>query len=158
MSNNRNTLSAQVREDSALYEGFQEYQERHGFESKSEAVRAALRQGVETDRAGGPTEAESAAASRSTLTAVALYAVAELAAFPTAARYTLFGAAFVFAAASVVGYGRVLRDIVGEKLELGDVDELDDEGAVASISPLVRVVGGALMLLALAFTAVSGVL
>lgn len=154
---NRNTLSAQVREDSALYEGFQEYQERHGFESKSEAVRAALRQGVETDRAGGPTDTESAAASSSTLYAVALYAVAELAAFPTAARYTLFGGAFVFAAASVVSYGRVLRDIISEKLEIGAKDELDDEAAVASISPIVRVVGGGLVLLALAYTAVSGV-
>lgn len=155
---NRNTLSAQVREDSALYEGFQEYQERHGFESKSEAVRAALRQGVETDRAGGPTEAESAAASRSTLTAVALYAVAEFATFPTAARYALFGAAFVFAAASVVGYGRVLRDLLGEKLEFGGEDELDDEAAVANMNPTVRLVGGTMILLALAWTAISGVL
>ncbi len=155
---NRNTLSAQVREDSALYEGFQEYRDRHGFESKSEAVRSALRQGVESDRSGGPTDEKSAAASRSTLYAVALYAVAEFAAFPTAARYTLFGAAFVFAAASVVGYSSVIRDVVSDKLELGDVDELDDEGAVANMSPLVRVVGGVLMLLALVFTAASGVL
>lgn len=46
---NRNTLSAQVREESALYEGFQEYRDRHGFESKSEAVRSALRDGIEAD-------------------------------------------------------------------------------------------------------------
>lgn len=162
MSNNRNTLSAQVREDSALYEGFQEYRERHGFESKSEAVRAALREGVKSAPAERGADPTSEAASRSTLTALALYAVAEIVAFPTPARYTLFGAAAVFAAASVVGYGRVLRDLLGDRLEVntGDetADELDDDGAaVASISPLVRVVGGALMLLALAYTAVSGV-
>jgi len=155
---NRNTLSAQVREDSALYEGFQEYRDRHGFESKSEAVRSAIREGVESDRAGGATDTRSAAASRSTLTAVALYALAEFAPFPSAARYTLFGAAFVFAAASVVGYGRVLRDMVAERLDLGEPDELDDEAAVANISPVVRLVGGALMLFALGWTAVSGVL
>ena len=153
----RVTLGVQFDPDSELLEQFEEYKENNGFTSRAETMRHLMREELQSDgdRAG---EDVSAAASRSTLTAVALYAVAELAAFPTAARYTLFGAAFVFAAASVVGYGRVLRDIVGEKLELGDVDELDDEGAVASISPLVRVVGGALMLLALAFTAVSGVL
>lgn len=153
----RVTLGVQFDPDSELLEQFEEYKENNGFTSRAETMRHLMREELQSDgdRAG---EDVSAAASRSTLTAVALYAVAELAAFPTAARYTLFGAAFVFAAASVVGYGRVLRDIVGEKLELGDVDELDDEGAVASISPLVRAVGGALMLLALAFTAVSGVL
>lgn len=153
----RVTLGVQFDPDSELLEQFEEYKENNGFTSRAETMRHLMREELQSDgdRAG---EDVSAAASRSTLTAVALYAVAELAAFPTAARYTLFGAAFVFAAASVVGYGRVLRDIVGEKLELGDVDELDDEGAVASISPLVRVVGGALMLLALGFTAVSGVL
>lgn len=153
----RVTLGVQFDPDSELLEEFEEYKENNGFTSRAETMRHLMREELQSDgdRAG---EDVSAAASRSTLTAVALYAVAELAAFPTAARYTLFGAAFVFAAASVVGYGRVLRDIVGEKLELGDVDELDDEGAVASISPLVRAVGGALMLLALAFTAVSGVL
>lgn len=153
----RVTLGVQFDPDSELLEQFEEYKENNGFTSRAETMRHLMREELQSDgdRAG---EDVSAAASRSTLTAVALYAVAELAAFPTAARYTLFGAAFVFAAASVVGYGRVLREIVAEKLELGDVDELDDEGAVASISPLVRVVGGALMLLALGFTAVSGVL
>lgn len=51
-------LSAQVSEDSALWEGFKEYQEANGFESRSEALRAALRDGVEADRArreGEPT-------------------------------------------------------------------------------------------------------
>lgn len=159
MSNrNKHTLSAQVREDSALYDSFQEYREKNGFESKSEAVRAALRQGVDTSD-DSDADAESEAAAQATLTAVALYAVAELVAFPTAARYTLFGAAAVFAAASVVGYGRAIRDTVGERFSTDSPseDELEEDGAaVASISPLVRVVGGALMLLALAFTAVSG--
>jgi Arc/MetJ-type ribon-helix-helix transcriptional regulator len=44
-------LSAQVSEDSALWEGFEEYQEANGFESRSEALRAALRDGIEADRA-----------------------------------------------------------------------------------------------------------
>ena len=42
-------LSAQVSKDSALWEDFSEYKERNGFESRSEAMRAALRQGIEAD-------------------------------------------------------------------------------------------------------------
>jgi len=51
-------LSAQVSEDSALWDGFEEYQEANGFESRSEALRSALRDGIEADRArreGEPT-------------------------------------------------------------------------------------------------------
>jgi len=44
----RQTLSAQVREDSALWEEFEEY--RSGYESKSEAVRAVVREGLEASR------------------------------------------------------------------------------------------------------------
>lgn len=45
----REMLSAQVSKDSALWEDFSEYKERNGFESRSEAMRAALRQGIEAD-------------------------------------------------------------------------------------------------------------
>ena len=45
---NKQTLSAQLSEESPLYEDFQEY--RQDFESKSEAVRSALRKGVEAEQ------------------------------------------------------------------------------------------------------------
>ena len=45
----REMLSAQVSKDSALWDDFQAYQERNGFESRSEALRSALRQGVDAD-------------------------------------------------------------------------------------------------------------
>lgn len=153
----RVTLGVQFDPDSELLEQFEEYKENNGFTSRAETMRHLMREELQSDgdRAG---EDVSAAASRSTLTAVALYAVVELAAFPAPARYTLFGAAFVFAASGVVGYERILRDIVGEKLEFGGEDDLDDEAAVANMTPIVRVVGGTMILLALGWTAVSGVL
>jgi len=46
----REMLSAQVSKDSALWEDFSEFKERNGFESRSEAMRAALRQGIEADK------------------------------------------------------------------------------------------------------------
>ena len=52
----REMLSAQVSKDSALLEQFQEYKERNGYENRSEALRAALRQGIEADtEPDGPT-------------------------------------------------------------------------------------------------------
>ena len=43
-------LSAQVSTGSTLHEQFTEYQDSKGFESKSEAVRAAVRDGIEANR------------------------------------------------------------------------------------------------------------
>jgi anti-sigma factor RsiW len=40
-------LSAQISTESALHDEFEEYQEQQGFESKSEAVRSAVREGIE---------------------------------------------------------------------------------------------------------------
>lgn len=45
----REMLSAQVSKDSALLKQFKEYKERNGFENRSEALRAAVRQGIEAD-------------------------------------------------------------------------------------------------------------
>ena len=150
----KNTLSAQVREDSALYDGFEEYRERHGFESKSEAVRSALRQGVEGDQA----DARAESASRSTLTAIGLLAAAELLSIPTTARYTLLAAVGVFALAGVYGYATVARELIGDQVGIftDDVDDREEDDAVASMSPTVRLVGGILMLVTLGITVVSG--
>lgn len=43
----KDTISAQVRKDSPLYERWEEYQEEQKFESRSEAVRALLRTGLD---------------------------------------------------------------------------------------------------------------
>jgi Arc/MetJ-type ribon-helix-helix transcriptional regulator len=40
-------LSAQISTESALHDQFEEYREQQGFESKSEAVRSAVREGIE---------------------------------------------------------------------------------------------------------------
>ena len=43
----KDTISAQVRKDSPLYERWEEYEEEQKFESRSEAVRALLRTGLD---------------------------------------------------------------------------------------------------------------
>lgn len=43
----KDTIAAQVRRDSPLHERFEEYQEEQKFESRSEAVRALLRAGLD---------------------------------------------------------------------------------------------------------------
>lgn len=43
----KDTISAQVRKDSPLYERWEEYQEEQKYESRSEAVRALLRTGLD---------------------------------------------------------------------------------------------------------------
>jgi hypothetical protein len=149
------TYAVRVDKDSEMYEAFEEYKESEGFHNTSEALRQLIRGEIFDETPDGDTE--SAEATRSTLTAVGLYTVAQLVAFPVAARYTLLLGAAVFAGAGVVGYGRVLLEMIGERIELDDPDDLDDDGgAVAHISPLVRLVGGAMVLLSLLFTAVSG--
>lgn len=151
------TYAVRVDKDSEMYEAFEEYKESEGFHNTSEALRHLIRGEIFDETPDG--DSESTEATRSTLTAVGLYAVAQLVGFPVAARYTLLLGAGVFAAAGVVGYGRVLREIIGERIELGEPDDLDDDGtAVAHMSPLVRVVGGAMILLSLLFTAVNGAL
>jgi len=51
-------LSAQISTESALHDQFEEYQEQHGFESKSEAVRSAVREGIEHRRSASDRTAE----------------------------------------------------------------------------------------------------
>jgi len=57
-------LSAQVSKDSALLEQFKEYKERNGYENRSEALRAALRQGIEADTEPDPPTGPAAALSK----------------------------------------------------------------------------------------------
>jgi hypothetical protein len=60
----REMLSAQVSKDSALLKQFKEYKERNGFENRSEALRAALRQGIEADTEPDPPTGPAAALSK----------------------------------------------------------------------------------------------
>jgi len=46
----RQYVAAQIDEDSPLYQDFSEYEESEGFESRSEAVRSLLRQGLDEER------------------------------------------------------------------------------------------------------------
>jgi len=49
-------VAAQIDEDSPLYQQFAEYEESEGFESRSEAVRSLLRQGLDDRDAPEPSE------------------------------------------------------------------------------------------------------
>jgi hypothetical protein len=135
--------------------------------SQSAMVRELVKDGIDhrdtepEEPADRETLADSAA--ESTLFAFALYAVVQVVAFPGPAEWLLLGAAAVFAAAGVAGYvsGVVELESLAERVGLPgrSVEEIDDEGkAAAAMHPRVRDVGGVLILLALAVTAVTAVI
>ena len=134
--------------------------------SQSAMVRELVKDGIEhreADRVLGDTQdSPSEGAAQSTLTAVALYAVVNIVAFPAAAEVLLIGAAAVFAVGGIAGYLSEVVDLGGvvRRVDLRgrSLDEVEDGKAAAASSPVVRYLGGVLMLLALAVIAVSGVL
>lgn len=127
--------------------------------SNSAMVRELVKDGIESREADHNDRGGSDKATQSTLYAVALTAAVYLVAFPTAAQYLLLCAAAVFALDGVVGYAEEAKRLLPERVEFalgGDPGDAD-ETATAAMSPRARIVGGGLMLLALAWTAVSAV-
>jgi hypothetical protein len=142
--------TVQSRVDPNVKERIRDFAEENEM-SQSEAVRHLLRDGIDAEAEQDPTQ--------STLYAVALTAAVYLVAIPTAAEYLLLGAAAVFAIDGVVGYAkeanRLIPKIVEYVADRGPGDA--DDTATAAMSPGARLVGGGLMLLALAWIAVSAV-
>ena len=137
-------LSAQVSTGSALHEEFDEYREEKGFESKSEAVRAAVRDGIEANReqeAAGPWSALSVVAGDElslqlrlvgwfmTFTAVAIWAFETglLGGYVWAAGAVVFGfLTFTTVIGAAVGLAEVLNPAgVASSSSAPDTDEVD---------------------------------
>lgn len=149
-------FSARVKTDTL--DRIETYQDENNLDNRSNAIDVLVEEEL-GEQAPDASESDSEQATRSTVYAVALTAVVYLAAFPTATEYLLLGAAAVFAIDSVVGYAKEAQRLLPETIEFapgGDPGDAD-ETATAAMSPRARIVGGGLMLLALAWTVISGV-
>ena len=122
----RENLAAQVDTDAALYERFEEFREMNGFESKSEAVRQAIRRGL-TDRPETPLAAllYDARQNKHTFLLVAIVAFVGGTLVPgvLAAQVVLYGISVLYSLTFLVGMADAALD---ERLSAPSSDASDD--------------------------------